>query len=161
LGRLRPRRRHPWSNRGKRRSSVVSSNGHLGTVTSSARFKEAIKPMDKASEAILSLKPVTFRYKKQLDPDKVAQFGLIAEEMEKVNPDLITRDEEGKPAAIRYDAVNAMLLNEFLKEHRKVESVEAAVGHQQKEFQAAIAGQRKEFEATISQQRLCLADRWN
>jgi Chaperone of endosialidase len=109
--------------------------------------------MDKASEAILSLKPVTFRYKKQLDPDKVAQFGLIAEEVEKVNPDLITRDEEGKPAAVRYDAVNAMLLNEFLKEHRKVESVEAAVGHQQKEFQAAIAGQRKEFEATISQQQ--------
>ena len=132
---------------------VVSSNGQLGTVTSSARFKEAIKPMDKASEAILSLKPVTFRYKKQLDPDKVAQFGLIAEEVEKVNPDLITRDEEGKPATVRYDAVNAMLLNEFLKEHRKVESLEAAVGHQQKEFQAAIAGQRKEFEATISQQQ--------
>jgi uncharacterized coiled-coil protein SlyX len=109
--------------------------------------------MDKASEAILSLKPVTFRYKKQLDPDKVAQFGLIAEEVEKVNPDLITRDEEGKPATVRYDAVNAMLLNEFLKEHRKVESLEAAVGHQQKEFQAAIAGQRKEFEATISQQQ--------
>jgi Chaperone of endosialidase len=109
--------------------------------------------MDKASEAILSLKPVTFRYKKQLDPDKVAQFGLIAEEAEKVNSDLITRDEEGKPATVRYDAVNAMLLNEFLKEHRKVESLEAAVGHQQKEFQAAIAGQRKEFEATISQQQ--------
>jgi hypothetical protein len=99
---------------------VVDVNGHLGTVTSSARFKDAIKPMDKASEAILALKPVTFHYKKEIDPKSSAQFGLVAEEVVKVNPDLVARDAEGKPYTVRYDAVNAMLLNEFLKEHRKV-----------------------------------------
>ena len=77
--------------------------------------------MDKASEAILALKPVTFRYKKELDPEGIPQFGLVAEEVEKVNPDLVVRDEEGKSYTVRYEAVNAMLLNEFLKEHRKVE----------------------------------------
>ena len=86
-----------------------------------------IKPMDKASEAILALKPVTFRYKKELDPEGIPQFGLVAEEVEKVNPDLVARDDEGKPYTVRYEAVNAMLLNEFLKEHRKVEALEATV----------------------------------
>src|SRR5207253_8914087 len=99
---------------------VVSSNGQLGTVTSSARFKEAIKPMDKVSEALLALKPVTFRYKHDLDPDGIPQFGLVAEQVEKVNPDLVVRDEDGKVNTVRYEAVNAMLLNEFLKEHRNV-----------------------------------------
>jgi hypothetical protein len=99
---------------------IIDSNGRLGTTTSSKRFKEAIKPMDKASEAILALKPVTFHYKQELDPDGTAQFGLVAEEVEKVNPDLVVRDEQGKPYTVRYEAVNAMLLNEFLKEHRKV-----------------------------------------
>jgi hypothetical protein len=102
---------------------IVDIGGHLGTTTSSARFKEAIKPMDKASEAILALKPVTFRYKHVLDPDGVAQFGLVAEQVEKVNPDLVARDEEGKPYTVRYEAVNAMLLNEFLKEHREVQEL--------------------------------------
>jgi Glu-tRNA(Gln) amidotransferase subunit E-like FAD-binding protein len=83
--------------------------------------------MDKASEAILALKPVTFRYKEELDPDKIPQFGLIAEEVEKVNPDLVARDEDGKVMTVRYEAVNAMLLNEFLKEHRKVEQLEKQV----------------------------------
>ena len=83
--------------------------------------------MDRASEAILALKPVTFRYKEKLDPDHVPQFGLIAEEVEKVNPDLVVRDEDGKVNAVRYEAVNAMLLNEFLKEHRKVEQLEQQV----------------------------------
>jgi hypothetical protein len=83
--------------------------------------------MDKASEAILALKPVTFRYKKELDPTGIPQFGLVAEEVEKVNPDLVARDEQGKPYTVRYEAVNAMLLNEFLKEHRKVEKLEATV----------------------------------
>jgi len=92
----------------------------LGTVVSSARFKKGIKPMDKASEAILALKPVTFRYKEELDPDGMPQFGLIAEEVEKVNPDLVVRDEDGKVSTVRYEAVNAMLLNEFLKEHVKL-----------------------------------------
>ena len=100
---------------------VVDSGGHLGTTTSSARYKEAIQPMDNASEAILSFKPVTFRYKKELDPKGIPQFGLVAEQVEKVDPDLVARDEEGKPYTVRYEAVNAMLLNEFLKEHRKVE----------------------------------------
>src|SRR4029077_10361992 len=100
---------------------IVGSNHQLGTIQSSKRFKEAIKPMDKASEAILALKPVTFRYKEQIDPDRIPQFGLIAEEVEKVNPDLVVRDADGKINTVRYEAVNAMLLNEFLKEHRKVE----------------------------------------
>jgi trimeric autotransporter adhesin len=122
---------------------VVSSNGQLGTVTSSARFKDKIKPMDKASEAILALKPVTFRYKEEIDPDGIPQFGLVAEEVEKVNPDLITRDEEGKPTTVRYEAVNAMLLNEFLKEHRKVERLEGIVTRQQKQIEALTATVQK------------------
>jgi hypothetical protein len=105
----------------------VDSDGHLGTVGSSERFKDEIKPMDKASEAILGLKPVTFHYKKVLDPEGTPQFGLIAEEVEKVNADLVVRDKEGKPYTVRYEAVNAMLLNEFLKQHKKVEDLEGIV----------------------------------
>jgi trimeric autotransporter adhesin len=118
---------------------IVDANGHLGTTTSSARFKDAIKPMDKASEAILALKPVTFRYKKEIDADRTPQFGLVAEEVEKVNPALVARDEQGKAYTVRYEAVNAMLLNEFLKEHRKVKKLEATVAQQRKDFEAAIA----------------------
>src|SRR5204863_1597003 len=110
---------------------IVGTNGQLGTVQSSARYKSDIKPMDKASEAILALKPVIFRYKKELDPDKIPQFGLIAEEVEKVNPDLIVRDEDGKVMTVRYEAVNAMLLNEFLKAHRKVEEQGARLAKQE------------------------------
>jgi hypothetical protein len=106
---------------------LVNSNGRLGTMTSSARFKDQIKPMDNASEALFALKPVAFRYKKEIDPDGTPQLGLVAEEVEKVNADLVVRDKEGKPYSVRYDQVNAMLLNEFLKEHRKVEKLEAAV----------------------------------
>jgi hypothetical protein len=106
---------------------IVDANGHLGTTTSSARLKEAIKPMDKSSEAILALKPVTFHYKKELDPEGIPQFGLVAEEVEKVSPDLVARDDQGKPYTVRYEAVNAMLLNEFLKEHRRVEQLEKQV----------------------------------
>jgi hypothetical protein len=101
---------------------VVNTTTHqIGMMPSSARFKEEIQRMDKASEAILALKPVTFRYKKDIDSDGTPQFGLVAEEVEKVNPALITRDADGKPYAVRYEAVNAMLLNEFLKEHRRME----------------------------------------
>jgi hypothetical protein len=99
----------------------IDSSNKLGTITSSKRFKEKIKPMDKASEALFALNPVTFHYKKEIHPEEVARFGLVAEEVEKVNPDLVVRDKEGKPYSVRYDQVNAMLLNEFLKEHRKVE----------------------------------------
>ena len=83
--------------------------------------------MDKASEAVLALKPVTFRYKQELDPDATPQFGLIAEQVEKVNPDLVVRDDDGKVTTVRYEAVNAMLLNEFLKEHRKVQELEKQI----------------------------------
>jgi len=110
---------------------LIGSNGRLGTSTSSARFKDAIKPMDKASEAILALKPVTFRYKHELDPEAIPQFGLVAEDVEKVNPDLVARDDQGKPYTVRYEAVNAMLLNEFLKEHRKVEEQGATIAELQ------------------------------
>jgi hypothetical protein len=106
---------------------IVNANGQLGTVQSSARFKEAIGPMEEASEAILKLKPVTFHYKEELDPDKIPQFGLVAEEVEKVDPNLVVRGEDGKVMTVRYEAVNAMLLNEFLKENRKVQDLEKQV----------------------------------
>ena len=106
---------------------VVNTNGQLGVVPSSKRFKDEIKPMDKASEAILALKPVTFRYKQDIDSKGTPQFGLVAEEVAKVNPNLVTRDAKGDIYTVRYDAVNAMLLNEFLKEHRKVEKLEGVV----------------------------------
>jgi hypothetical protein len=106
---------------------LINSSNKLGTTTSSKRFKEEIKPMDRASETLLALKPVTFRYKKAIDPTRTSQFGLVAEEVEKVNADLVVRDKDGKPYSVRYDQVNAMLLNEFLKEHRKVEALEGTV----------------------------------
>lgn len=131
---------------------IVDSSGHLGTTTSSARFKEAIKSMDKASEAILSLQPVTFRYKQELDPDGIPQFGLVAEEVAKVNPDLVARDDEGKPYAVRYEAVNAMLLNEFLKEHRKVEEQDRRI-REQKATIARLESRVATQEAITAQER--------
>src|SRR5438132_1436144 len=104
----------------------VNSNGKVGTNLSSRRFKKDIQAMDKASEAILALKPVTFHYK--TDSKGVPQFGLIAEEVADVNRDLVVRDKEGKPYSVRYDQVNAMLLNEFLKEQRKVERQQTTIG---------------------------------
>ncbi len=138
-------------------SVVVNSNGRLGTVASSQRFKDAIKPMDEASEAILALKPVIFHYKKEIDPEGIPQFGLVAEDVEKVNPDLVGRDAEGRVYTVRYEAVNAMLLNEFLKEHRKVQEQEAKIAqlkstlakqetidaHQQEQIEALTAGLQK------------------
>ena len=122
---------------------VVNSTGKLGVASSSVRFKQAIKPMDRASEAILTLKPVTFRYREEIDPEGIPQFGLIAEEVEKVNPDQVGRDENGKVNTVRYEAVNAMLLNEFLKEHRKVEQQEAAI----EQLKASAAQQQKQIES--------------
>ncbi len=121
---------------------IVDNNGQLGTLVSSERFKDEIKPMDKASEAILALKPVTFHYKHELDPEDIPQFGLVAEDVEKVNPDLVARDAKGQVYTVRYEAVNAMLLNEFLKEHRKVEQ-------QRKDFEAALAQQQKQIDALL------------
>jgi hypothetical protein len=126
----------------------IDSTGKLGTITSSARFKRDIRSMEKASEPVLGLRPVTFRYKEGLDPHSVPQFGLVAEEVEKVDPDLVVRDQEGKPYTVRYDAVNAMLLNEFLKEHQRIEELEFTVAKQK----AAIAQQQREFQATTTRQ---------
>jgi hypothetical protein len=103
--------------------------------------------MDEASEAILALKPVTFRYKQEIDPAHSPQFGLVAEDVEKVNPDLVVRDTEGKPYSVRYDQLNAMLLNAFLKEHRKGEELEPNAARQRKDFQATAAHQQKQIEA--------------
>jgi hypothetical protein len=128
---------------------VVNGSGQLGVAPSSARFKEAIKSMDSASEALFSLKPVTFRYKKDIDPKSTAQFGLVAEDVEKVNADLVVRDAEGKVYTVRYDAVNAMLLNEFLKEHRTVQELKSTVAKQE----TSIVEQKKEFQAIASQQQ--------
>jgi len=114
----------------------INANGQLGSAPSSARFKDEIKPMDKASETILALKPVTFRYKKDLDPDRTPQFGLVAEDVAAVNPDLVVRDGDGKVYTVRYDAVNAMLLNEFLKARRQIDA-------QQKQIDALTAGLQK------------------
>jgi hypothetical protein len=126
----------------------VTATGQLDVAPSSARFKDEIRPIDKASEAILALKPVAFRYKKDVDPDRTLQFGLVAEDVEKVNSDLVVRDADGKVYTVRYDAVNAMLLNEFLKEHCKVESLEKAMAEQQKE-NAAMRAMLKEQAAQI------------
>jgi hypothetical protein len=113
------------------RPVFVNGNGQLGIPPSSQRFKEEIAPMGKASEAILALRPVTFRYKHELDPDGIPQFGLVAEQVEKVNPALVARDDHGKVYTVRYEAVNAMLLNEFLKEHRKVEEQNRKIREQE------------------------------
>jgi hypothetical protein len=130
----------------------VNSAGKLGTIMSSRRFKEDIKAMDKASEAILALQPVRFRYTKDVDPTGTAQFGLVAEDVAKVNPDLVVRDKEGKPYSVRYDQVNAMLLNEFLKERKKVEAQEETIAQLKsdttKQETATI-----ELRSTIAQQQ--------
>ncbi len=126
----------------------INSEGRLGTATSSRRFKEAIKPMDQASESLFALEPVTFHYKKEIDPTSTPQFGLVAEEVEKVDPALVVRDKEGKPYTVRYDQVNAMLLNEFLKEHRKNEERENTIA-ELKSGMAALAATVKEQASQI------------
>jgi hypothetical protein len=103
--------------------------------------------MADASESILALNPVTFRYKEEIDPEGIPQFGLVAEDVEKVNPDLVARDREGKPYSVRYEAVNAMLLNEFLKEHRKVQELQGTLTEQQKTFESKLAAQQRQIDA--------------
>ena len=132
---------------------VVIDSGHqLGTMSSSRRFKREIKPMDKASEAILALKPVTFHYNS--DKKNTPQFGLVAEEVAEVNPDLVVRDDKGEIYTVRYDQVNAMLLNEFLKEHKKVKKLEATVAQQHKDFEAAVAELRGQIGKVSAQLEL-------
>jgi len=125
------------------RPVYVNSDNKIGTRVSSRRYKEEIKPMDKASETILALKPVTFRYKKEVEPNSAIMFGLIAEEVEQVDPELVIRNDQGEVETVRYEAVNAMLLNEFLKEHRKVEELK-------KDFECKLAEQQKQITALIS-----------
>jgi len=130
---------------------LINADNKLGTTTSSKRFKEKIKPMGTASDALFSLTPVAFRYKKEIDPAGISQFGLVAEDVEKVNPDLVVRDKEGKPYSVRYDQVNAMLLNEFLKEHWKNEQQESKIEEQE----AKIARQEQQIEAlTVGLQKI-------
>jgi len=130
----------------------INGNNKLGTIPSSRRFKEEIKPMERTSEVLFALTPVTFRYKKEIDPAGTAQFGLVAEEVEKVNPDLVVRDAESKVYSVRYDAVNAMLLNEFLKAHRKVEKQESRIQEQQASI-ARLKSTVSRQEATATQQQ--------
>jgi trimeric autotransporter adhesin len=124
----------------------VNSDGKLGTLTSSARFKDEIKPMGQASEAVLALKPVMFRYKKDLDPRGTQQFGLVAEDVEKVNCDLVVRDDKGHIHTVRYEAVNAMLLNEFLKEHRRVQNQTQKIQEQE----TTIAELKKQVQTIVA-----------
>jgi hypothetical protein len=139
---------------------VVNAAGQLGVAASSAHFKHEIRPMDKESEAILALKPVSFCYDQDIDEQGLAQFGLVAEEVEKVNPDLVVRDTEGKPYSVRYDQVNAMLLNEFLKEHKafveeqhKVETLEGTVAN----LMATVKGQASQIQKVSAQLELSKA----
>jgi trimeric autotransporter adhesin len=135
--------RNIYSSVASGRAVYVDSDNKIGTLSSSRRYKEEIKPMDKASETLFALKPVTFRYKKNVDSERELSFGLIAEEVAEISPDLITRDEKGNPQTVRYDAVNAMLLNEFLKAHRKIQELEASNAQQQRNF----AQHQKQIEA--------------
>jgi len=126
---------------------AIDVNGKVGTPGSSRRFKENIQPMNKASEVILALKPVTFHYKN--DAKRSQRFGLIAEEVAEVDPSLVAFDKERNPYSVRYDQVNAMLLNEFLKEYKKVQQLEASLAAQRKDFRAAIAELKKETDLKI------------
>jgi hypothetical protein len=136
-----------WNQPGGSQAVYVNSEGKLGAQVSSRRFKDEIKPMEQTSEVIYGLKPVSFRYKPEIEPTRPVGFGLIAEDVERISRDLVTRDGDGKVNSVRHDAVNAMLLNEFLKEHRKVEEQGATIAQQRKDFQAALARQQKQIEA--------------
>ena len=126
----------------------------LGYVPSSRRYKQDIRSIDKASEALFALRPVAFRYKKRIDPRQMPAFGLIAEEVEKVNPELVAHNSEGQPESVRYEYINAMLLNEFLKEHKTVQELKSTVASQE----ATIAQQQKDFQTAMAQQRKQIAD---
>ena len=137
------------------RAVYVTADNRIGTLSSSRRYKEEITPMNQASETLFALRPVTFRYKKAIDPARVLSFGLIAEEVAEISPELITRDKEGKPQTVRYEAVNAMLLNEFLKEHRKVGEQEATITELKAELRATATRQQKQIDAlTASLQKV-------
>jgi Chaperone of endosialidase len=131
----------------------VSAAGQIGAAPSSVRFKRNVKTMGDISDALFALRPVTFRYKREIDPQGMQQFGLVAEEVEKVNPDLVVRDRDGKPYTVRYEAVDAMLLNEFLEEHEIVQA-QSCKFHELEwtitELRSAIAQQEKQIQALAS-----------
>jgi hypothetical protein len=134
--------------------TVDLTTGLLGHATSSRRYKEDIKPMDKASEALYRLNPVTYRYKKEIDATQRPAFGLIAEEVAKVNPDLVAHNVKEQPESVHYEMVNAMLLNEFLKEHRKVEQQHRKMQEQEAniaELKSTVAQQKKGMEVLAAQ----------
>ncbi len=136
------------------RAVYVTSDNRIGTLSSSRRYKEQIKPMENASETIHALRPVTFRYKKEIDARASLSFGLIAEEVAKVSPDLVTLDREGKPQTVRYDAINAMLLNEFLKEHRKIQEQGNTIAELKNEIASlteTVKGQTKQIQKATTQ----------
>jgi len=130
-----------WQQPGGSQAVYVNGAGKLGVQVSSRRFKDEIKPMEKASEVIYGLKPVSFRYKADIEPTRPLCFGLIAEEVEKLNPNLIVRGSDGQVNSVRYDAVNAMLLNEFLKEHKTVEEQRASIAN----LKSTVARQQERF----------------
>jgi len=138
-----------WSQPGGSQAVYVNSDGKLGALVSSRRFKDNIQSLDKRSNALFSLHPVSFRYKKEIDPEGTLQFGLVAEEVENVNPNLVLHDKEGKPYSVRYDQVSAMVLNEFLKEHQRVQELENSLAAQRKDFRAAIAELKKQTDLKI------------
>src|SRR5262249_8987899 len=142
----------------------VDNDGKLGVFLSARRFKTNIADMNSASEAVLHLRPVTFRYKPELKATNAPQFGLIAEEVAEVNPDLVTHDAKGQLSTVRYEAVNAMLLNEFLKEHRafieeqrKVEKLEATVAQQHKDFEAVVNELKEQIQKVSAELELSKA----
>jgi hypothetical protein len=135
---------------------LINPQGHLGTVVSSKRFKQSVQPMNDTSDSIFALRPVTFHYKSELDPAGIPQFGLVAEEVQKVDPNLVAYDEQGKPYSVRYEAVNAMLLNEFLKEHRRVEE-QVRINQEQEATIAELKLLLKEQTAQIQEVRTELA----
>ena len=137
-----------WQQPGGSQAVYVNADGKLGALVSSRRFKDEIRPMEHASEVIYQLNPVSFRYKPEIEPGRLASFGLIAEEVEKVQPDLVLRNKEGKPYTVRYEQVNAMLLNEFLKEHtRKSSNRTASIA----ELKSTVALQQKETQVLTAQ----------
>jgi len=153
------------------RQVYVDANNKIGTLASTRRVKDDIESMASASETILALRPVTFRYKKEIDRYCTPQFGLVAEEVAEINPNLVTRDREGKPETVRYDAVNAMLLNEFLKEHEafveeqrrvqeqecRLQKQEMTIARQQEQIDALTAGLQK-VSAQVATSAPSLAD---
>jgi trimeric autotransporter adhesin len=132
--------------------TIDLSTGLLGHNSSSRRYKEDIKPMDKSSEALYRLNPVSYRLKKEIEKHQSRAFGLIAEEVAEVNPDLVVRNAQGQVEGVHYEMVNAMLLNEFLKEHKKVEQLRVTVAQQQRDFQAAIAKLKEVVTAQLNEQ---------